>query len=42
MKAALIMIDSGQSNRARSLLGLMHYLSKDKAKLLEQKLEAAQ
>jgi len=42
MKAALILIDSGQRNRARSLLGLMHHLNKDKAKLLEQKLEAAQ
>jgi len=42
MKAASILVDLGHADRARSLVGLMHYLDSKKAKELEQKLEAAQ
>ncbi len=42
MAAATILIKQGKVERARSLVGLMHYLNQDKARQLKQKLEAAQ
>lgn len=41
-QAATILIDDGQVDRARSLLGLMRFLDKDKAQALKQKIDAAQ
>lgn len=39
MEAAVILIRQGNINRSKSLLGLMRYLDKDKALLLQKRLE---